>query len=52
MISFRRVYGHAGHPLNETADSLAKLGLRYTRGWTDKDQARELSSQWARRAVG
>lgn len=49
MITARLLKGHAGHPLNETADSLAKLGLRTTRGWNGARQARGLASAWARR---
>ena len=32
LASFEWVRGHSGHPLNETADQLAKLGLRVHRG--------------------
>lgn len=49
MISFRLVVGHSGHPLNETADSMAKLGLRFGRGQIDRKDVRRLVPMWAER---
>ncbi|MCP9209699.1 ribonuclease HI [Streptomyces cucumeris] len=51
MITVRLVRGHAGHPLNETADSLAKLGLRTLRGWCGTTEARSLAHQWVTRGL-
>jgi ribonuclease HI len=51
-LSFRLVLGHTGHPLNETADSLAKLGLRYSTGKVKGDVVRRHAPQWAALAVG
>lgn len=49
-VTVERITGHAGHPLNETADSLCKLGLRtMSAGWNDRKQARHLAAQWAQR---
>lgn len=50
-ISFRLVPGHTGHPLNETADSLAKLGLRFSKGMVEKAVVGRLAPQWAARAA-
>lgn len=49
VISFRKVAAHSGHPLNETADSLAKLGLRHGRRQIDGDDVRRLAPLWAAR---
>lgn len=49
MISFRLVTGHTGHPLNETADSLAKLGLRHGRGQAETKDVKRLVPMWAER---
>ena len=45
----RKVRGHTGHTLNEAADSLAHLGLRYkTRyGVTTVDQLRASAAECA-----
>jgi hypothetical protein len=48
-LSFRLVRGHNGHPLNETADSLAKLGLRHGRAVIKTDDAKRLAPLWAQR---
>jgi ribonuclease HI len=34
-VSWRWVKGHAGHPLNERADALARAGLKATRDGVD-----------------
>ncbi|MEO3978798.1 RNase H family protein, partial [Streptomyces sp. CAU 1734] len=46
-LIFTHVKAHAGHPLNECADSLAKLGLRVSKGMLDAASARELAPTWA-----
>ena len=48
-LRWSHVKGHSGHPLNECADSLAKLALRCCRGQIDRDQAKALAPQWAER---
>ncbi|MGW3028493.1 RNase H family protein [Streptomyces sp. NPDC001221] len=50
-LRFRHQPGHVGHPLNETADSLAKLGLRVSKGMVEKDVAKRLAPLWAEQAV-
>lgn len=47
-LTFTHVKGHAGHPLNEAADSLAKLALRCSKGVVDRNRAAELAPDWAR----
>jgi ribonuclease HI len=39
-LRFSYVRGHAGEPLNESADALAKLGLRVASGVISEEQAR------------
>lgn len=51
VLSFRWVHGHSQDTLNEAADSLAKLGLRYSKGWGEKENAITLARQWAQRAL-
>lgn len=48
-LTFAHVKGHAGHPLNEAADSLAKLALRCSKGTVDKRCAADLAPKWAQR---
>lgn len=50
-ISFRLVPGHTGHPLNEAADSLAKLGLRQKKGVVSQGVVHRFAPQWAARAA-
>ncbi|MGA5598490.1 ribonuclease HI [Streptomyces cellulosae] len=50
-LSFRHQRGHVGHPLNEAADSLAKLALRYSRGMVEMEAVRRLAPQWAHHAA-
>lgn len=50
-LTFEHEKGHAGHTLNETADSLAKLGLRCSRGLVPKENVPEIAELWARRAL-
>jgi len=40
-LAFTHIKGYAGHPLNEAADSLAKLALRCSRGLMDRDRVAE-----------
>jgi ribonuclease HI len=51
LVRFRWLRGHTGHPLNETADSLAKLGLRTVRHAYDKSEVRRLAPLWAQRTL-
>ncbi|MER6572608.1 RNase H family protein [Streptomyces sp. NPDC001093] len=46
-LTFTHVKGHVGHPLNEAADSLAKLALRCSKGVVDRGRAAELAPEWA-----
>ncbi|MDN3056883.1 hypothetical protein PH213_20475 [Streptomyces sp. SRF1] len=48
-LAITYVKGHAGHPLNECADSLAKLALCTSRGMVDQARAAEIAPDWARR---
>jgi ribonuclease HI len=50
-VKTARVKGHEGHPLNELADSLAKLALRGSRGSVEVDRATEISRAWAAQAL-
>ncbi|MGV9322138.1 RNase H family protein [Streptomyces sp. NPDC003660] len=50
-LSFRHQRGHVGHPLNEAADSLAKLALRFSKGGLERAAVEELAPRWAERAV-
>ncbi|MFJ8677310.1 RNase H family protein [Streptomyces sp. NPDC093589] len=51
LLSFGHEKAHAGHPLNETADSLAKLGLRTLRGAVPRTELPRLVTLWAERAL-
>ncbi|MEU6331464.1 RNase H family protein [Streptomyces sp. NPDC047049] len=51
LLSFGHEKAHAGHPLNETADSLAKLGLRTLRGILPRTELPRLVTLWAERAL-
>lgn len=46
-LTFVHEKGHAGHPLNETADSLAKMGLRCVRGYVSAELVEPLMLRWA-----
>jgi len=46
-IEMRWVRGYCGHPLNEGADALARLGSRFRRGDRDLDE-----QEYRRRAAG
>jgi hypothetical protein len=46
-LEFRHVRAHVGDPLNEGADSLARLALRVSRGVVDAAAVRELPARWA-----
>lgn len=51
-VNFRYVAAHTGDPLNEAADSLAKLALRASRGGIDSSTAMQLPARWAVRRLG
>jgi ribonuclease HI len=46
-LRFTWMQGHEGHPLNEFADSAAKLALRVGSGLATRMDARELPRSWA-----
>jgi hypothetical protein len=50
-LTFVHEKAHAGHPLNEAADSLAKLGLRCVRGAVPPAELRRLVPLWAAGAL-
>jgi ribonuclease HI len=50
-LRFRHEKAHVGHPLNETADSLAKLGLRCIRGRVPESELPRLVPLWAAGAL-
>lgn len=50
-LTFVHEKAHAGHPLNEAADSLAKLGLRCVRGTVPKEELPRLVPVWAAGAL-
>ncbi|KWX02270.1 hypothetical protein TH66_11055 [Carbonactinospora thermoautotrophica] len=45
------VKGHAGHPLNEVADSMAKLALRTLNGYFSWEEAIGLARRYAHRTL-
>ncbi|KWW97773.1 hypothetical protein C3Y87_19890 [Carbonactinospora thermoautotrophica] len=45
------VKGHAGHPLNELADSMAKPALRTLDGYFSRGEAVDLARRYAHRAL-
>ncbi|MGW1976719.1 RNase H family protein [Streptomyces sp. NPDC001889] len=51
LITFAHEKAHAGHPLNEVADSLAKLGLRTLRGTVPRTELPRLVTLWADRTL-
>ncbi|WP_055495636.1 RNase H family protein [Streptomyces sp. TP-A0356] len=50
-VTFVHEKAHAGHPLNEAADSLAKLGLRCLRGTVPRTELPRLVPLWATGAL-
>lgn len=50
-LAFVHEKAHAGHPLNEAADSLAKLGLRCVRGVVPPTELARLVQLWATGAL-
>lgn len=50
-LTFAHEKAHAGHPLNEAADSLAKLGLRCLRGTVPRAELPRLVPLWATGAL-
>ncbi|KUJ38392.1 hypothetical protein ADL25_24555 [Streptomyces sp. NRRL F-5122] len=50
-LTFVHEKAHAGHPLNEAADSLAKLGLRCARGAVPRTELPRLVPLWASGAL-
>ncbi|MGX1541168.1 hypothetical protein [Streptomyces adustus] len=50
-LTFVHEKAHAGHPLNEAADSLAKLGLRCVRGTVPRTELPRLVPLWATGAL-
>ncbi|MER6148082.1 hypothetical protein ACWGPD_21115 [Streptomyces hirsutus] len=50
-LTFVHEKAHAGHPLNEAADSLAKLGLRCVRGTVPRTELPRLVPLWAAGAL-
>ncbi|OEV13809.1 hypothetical protein [Streptomyces nanshensis] len=50
-LTFVHEKAHEGHILNETADSLAKLGLRCLRGGVDRADLEGLATLYAKRAL-
>ncbi|MEU6654939.1 hypothetical protein ABZ904_37385 [Streptomyces sp. NPDC046900] len=50
-LTFVHEKAHAGHPLNEAADSLAKLGLRCLRGTVPRTELPRLVPLWATGAL-
>ncbi|MET7921552.1 hypothetical protein ABZU45_38220 [Streptomyces avermitilis] len=50
-LTFVHEKAHAGHPLNEAADSLAKLGLRCVRGAVPRTELPRLVPLWASGAL-
>ncbi|MGW3150469.1 MULTISPECIES: ribonuclease H family protein [Streptomyces] len=46
-LTFVHQKAHAGHPLNEAADSLAKLGLRCVSGGVPLTELPRLVPLWA-----
>lgn len=50
-LTFAHEKAHAGHPLNEAADSLAKLGLRCVRGAVPRTELPRLVPLWATGAL-
>lgn len=50
-LRFEHQKGHAGHPMNETADSLAKLAFRYSRGQMPKADVPVIATQWCEKRL-
>ncbi|WP_330247288.1 hypothetical protein OHA33_34030 [Streptomyces sp. NBC_00562] len=50
-LTFVHEKAHVGHPLNEAADSLAKLGLRCVRGTVPRTELPRLVPLWASGAL-
>ncbi|MGW9437238.1 hypothetical protein [Streptomyces sp. NPDC055607] len=50
-LTFVHEKAHVGHPLNEAADSLAKLGLRCLRGIVPASEVPRLVPLWATNAL-
>ena len=50
-LTFVHEKAHVGHPLNEAADSLAKLGLRSVRGTVPHSEIPRLVPLWATAAL-
>lgn len=50
-LTFAHEKAHVGHPLNEGADSLAKLGLRSLRGAVPASEILRLVPLWASGAL-
>ncbi|MFJ8232578.1 RNase H family protein [Streptomyces sp. NPDC094448] len=50
-LTFVHEKAHVGNPLNEAADSLAKLGLRTVRGTVPPDEVPRLVPLWAAAAL-
>jgi ribonuclease HI len=50
-LTFVHEKAHVGHPLNEAADSLAKLGLRCLRGIVPASEVSRLVPLWATNAL-
>lgn len=52
LLTFQHQKGHAGHALNETADSMSKLAIRSVReGSTAVRAAPDLGRMWAERTL-
>lgn len=51
-FTFTWTRGHVGHPLNEFADSAAKLALRIGMGDVPRDDAKKVPGPWAERRLG
>ncbi|WP_431983801.1 RNase H family protein [Streptomyces qinglanensis] len=51
LLTFVHEKAHVGHPLNEVADSLAKLGLRTLRGDVPRGELPRLVALWTERTL-